>query len=621
MLLVVNNLKVKFPGKFTLIFLVVIAGIFTQFSFNRADSLPSIEDHFMKRVNEVKKLVAGFQESSKKKLPLNVLKTHFSSCRLSYKKLAVLSEYFNAYETIMLNSPALNRLATESPDDIIAPDGFQAVEQLLYSDWTKTSYKKLDTLLTGIQQAFTIMENEPDRKYKFKSELVWDALRSSTLRIIALGITGFDSPVAQLSFRESIATLEGIKEILLLLKKNGVLRKDYNQLFILLSGASDYIKKNPDFDKFDRLSFITRFADPFYKQLNLVRNKNNIPVPDGANPINFTSISIFDKNAFNINFFSPSKMYWMTQERVELGKKLFYDNILSGSKTRSCASCHKPEKAFTDGLKTPLSINDKTSLSRNSPTLINCAFQTKFFYDNRVALLEGQLTAVIHNTEEMQGSLDQSVIDLQNTAPYPDLFRKAYPDETESLTTYTIINAVSSYVRSLTSLNSRFDLYMRGDKQKMTTHEKNGFNLFMGKAKCATCHFIPLFNGLVPPVFNETESEVLGVPSDTSKTNAKLDEDSGRYGFTKSSIHKYAFKTSTLRNISLTAPYMHNGVYTTLEEVMEFYNNGGGKGLKIAPENQTLPFDKLNLSPKEIKDIISFMKSLTDTTYSSAFIK
>lgn len=153
---------------------------------------------------------------------------------------------------------------------------------------------------------------------------------------------------------------------------------------------------------------------------------------------------------------------------------------------------------------------------------------------------------------------------------------------------------------------------MLGNQSKLNNSEKNGFNLFAGKAKCATCHFIPLFNGLVPPEFTETETEVLGVPAKKSKKDAKLDSDPGKYNTTHSMIHKYAFKTPTLRNIELTTPYMHNGVFNTLEEVMDFYNEGGGEGLKIAPDNQTLPKDKLNLSKKEIADIIAFMKALTD---------
>jgi cytochrome c peroxidase len=156
---------------------------------------------------------------------------------------------------------------------------------------------------------------------------------------------------------------------------------------------------------------------------------------------------------------------------------------------------------------------------------------------------------------------------------------------------------------------------MRNDQAKLSAAEKDGFNLFMGKGKCATCHHPPLFNGLLPPVFIETESEVLGVPKSKNKKSPEIDPDLGKYNFTKSVIHKYAFKTPTIRNIELTAPYMHNGIFNTLEEVMDFYNQGGGKGLNIAPPNQTLPFDKLNLTKKEKENIISFLKSLTDTSY------
>lgn len=606
-----KNLTIQ--KKYTVFFFIVLGGIFCQ-SFFRLPATAYIEDYYNKKIKEVKKEVALFQQGSKKKLSLSVLKKYFLTSRVSYKKLAVLSEYFNPYETILLNSPALERLASDSPDDIISPDGFQAVEQLLYDEWNATSYTKLDKYLTDIQKVLTRLENEADKKNMLKPELVWDALRAATLRIITLGVTGFDSPVAQLSLPEALASLDGIKEVLLQLKNNGTLYKGYSQLTMQVSAATDYIKSHPDFNKFDRLVFITRYADPFYKQINKLREPNNISIPGGANPINYASASIFDENAFDINFFSPGNEYRVTSERVALGKKLFYDNILSGTRTRSCASCHNPEQAFADGLKTPVSIDNKTALLRNSPSLLNCAFQTKFFYDSRVSLLEGQFSAVIHNADEMQGSLEQSVIDIKNSPVYAELFLKAYPNDIEALTTYTITNAVSSYVRSLVSLNSRFDKYMRGDEKKLSSSEKNGFNLFAGKAKCATCHFIPLFNGLAPPVFNTTESEILGVPGSASKINPVLDKDSGKAGFTQSVIHNFSFKTPTIRNVALTAPYMHNGVFNTLEEVVDFYNDGGGKGLKIDPPNQSLPFDKLNLSAKEKKDIIAFMKALTDTS-------
>lgn len=606
---------VRTHRKYTVLFCVLIAGIYTQFSFTTHKINPSFEDHYVKSIKKFKATVASFLQSSRQRKNLTILKQQFIQCRIAYKKMAVITEHFNSGESTRLNSPALNRLLSDAPDDIGEPDGLQAIEQLLYSDWSQASYEQLEKYLNGINIEIVNLENEPDKEYKSRPNLLWDALRSATLRIITLGITGFDSPVAQLSIPEAKASFEVIKELLPFLKNDAGNPIDTEQLAAQINNAVKYLSKHNNFNSFDRLVFIKQYGDPIYKEFNRIRIFNHIDAPDGANPINFSSISIFNEDAFNINFFGPSdSMYWVKTENVGLGKKLFYDNIISGNKDRNCSSCHRPDKAFTDGLKTPLSVDNKTPLLRNSPTLLNAAFQTKFFWDNRVSLLEGQLAAVIHSTQEMKGSVQEAVVEITSNPEYMILFKKAYPYETVPVNTFTVINALSAYIRSLSSVNSRFDKYMRGDVSKLSAKEKRGFNLFAGKAKCATCHFIPLFNGLVPPVFNETESEVLGVPSNASKTNAKLDEDLGRYSFTRSPIHKYSFKTPTLRNVELTAPYMHNGVYNTLEEVMEFYNNGGGKGLKIDPANQTLPFDKLNLSKNEIKDIIAFMKTLTDTT-------
>jgi cytochrome c peroxidase len=606
---------VKKHRKFTVLFCVVITGICTQFSFISLKKTSDFEEHYLKNIKKFRVAAVDFLQSSRKKKSLTILKQHFVQCRMAYKKMAVLTEHFNFLESSRLNSPALDRLLSDSPTDIGRPDGLQAIEQLLYSEWNQASYKQLDKYLIDISSTIVKLENEPGKSYRSRPTLLWDALRSATLRIIALGITGFDSPVAQLSLPEAKASFEEIKELLPYLKSDKGNSVDSKQLVAQINNAVQYLIQHNNFNSFNRLAFIKQYADPIYKELNRVRTANNIDAPDGANPINFSSTSIFGEDAFNINFFGPSDSgYWVTTETVSLGKKLFYDNIVSGNKDRNCSSCHHPDKAFTDGLKTPMSTDNKTPLLRNSPTLLNAAFQTKFFWDNRVSLLEGQLAAVIHSAEEMKGSVQEAVTELTANREYMGLFIKAYPKEVSPINTFTVINALSAYIRSLTALNARFDKYMRGDASKLSAAEKNGFNLFAGKAKCATCHFIPLFNGLFPPVFNDTESEVLGVPANASKKNPVLDNDEGRKGFTLSPIHKYAFKTPTLRNVELTAPYMHNGVYNTLEEVMEFYNNGGGKGLKIAPPNQTLPFDKLTLSKNEVADVIAFMKTLTDTT-------
>ncbi len=576
-----------------------------------------VDKYYTKALIEVRNRLFVFKTGCDKKQSISVLKKDFLQARLSYKKLAVLSEYYYLNESRLLNGPAIDRVEEDNPDKILAPHGFQVIENYLFSSWQNSAYKKISDESAKMINVLDRLYKQQNRESMFRDDLVFDALRSSSVRMITLGITGYDSPVAMLSLQEAGATINGIKDLLGIFKNSATETNfpAYSSAFAYLNNALIYLKSANNFNSFDRLGFIVNYADPFYKQLIEIRKTSGIQAPEGSYPVNLNTTSLFSENTFNANFFSPGGDYKMSDLKIELGRKLFYDPLLSGTKERSCASCHKPELAFTDGFKTALSIDHKKSLLRNTPTILNSGLQSRQFFDSRADILENQLDEVVHNSEEMKGSLTQSIQDLKNDTAYNNLFRKAYANEQEPISGFNIANAISSYIRSLLTLNSRFDQYMHGDKTSLSANEKKGFNLFMGKAKCATCHHPPLFNGLLPPDFTETESEVLGVPETTDTILAKLDPDLGKYLFTQSVIHKYSFKTPTLRNIQLTAPYMHNGVYKTLEEVMNFYNKGGGKGLKIAPENQTLPFDKLNLSKTEINDIISFMKSLTDTTY------
>jgi len=602
------------------VLLLIICGAIISLQYMRvtASANADVKSYYLKQIETLKTAIESFRTAVNQKHSNQDLQKQFSICRIEYKKLAVLTDYFNQYETRLLNSPAISRIESEVVDRIIPPSGFQAIEDILFNDWDENNYNKIDSLLNDIIQILRRLEKEPDMEYKFKDELVWDALRSAIVGITTSGITGLDSPTANYSLPEANASIDGILQILNFYK-SAISEKNPNaftELTSLLINAKGYLLQNKNFNKFDRLAFITSYINPFYKKLIETRKETGFAIPAGRQAVNADATSFFSADALNINFYSPPEEYWVTPERVELGKRLFSDPILSGNNTRSCASCHQPAKAFTDGLQKPFALDNKTLLTRNTPTLYNSGYQTTQFYDSRSDILENQLTEVVHNQEEMKGSLKQSVVDLKKSTAYSRLFNAAYPAEKDPLNTYTIANAIASYVRSLQSLNSPFDEYVRGDETKLTKAEKKGFNLFAGKAKCATCHFIPLFNGVVPPFYANTESEVIGVPKTKSKNPAELDDDLGKYLFIQSDIYKHSFKTPTLRNIELTAPYMHNGVFNTLEEVMEFYNNGGGKGLHIAPKYQTLPFDKLDLSKKEIKDIISFMKTLTDTTSS-----
>ena len=458
------------------VLLLIICGAIISLQYMRVATSTNadVKSYYLKQIKTLKTAIESFKTGVDQKQSNQDLQKQFSICRISYKKLAVLTDYFNQYETRLLNSPAINRIESEVVDRIIPPSGFQAIEDILFNDWDDNNYNKIDSLLNDILQILHRLEKEPDMEYKFKDELVWDALRSAVVGITTSGITGLDSPTANYSIPEANASIDGILQILTFYKSaiNEKKPAAFTEMTSLLINAKEYLLQNKNFNKFDRLAFITSYVNPIYKKLIETRKETGIAITAGRQAVNADATSFFSTDALNINFYSPPEEYWVTPERVELGKMLFSDPILSGNNTRSCATCHQPAKAFTDGLQKPFALDNKTLLTRNTPTLYNSGYQTTQFYDSRSDILENQLTEVVHNQEEMKGSLKQSVVDLKKSIAYSRLFNAAYPAEKDPLNTYTIANAIASYVRSLQSLNSRFDEYVRGDETKLTKAEK-----------------------------------------------------------------------------------------------------------------------------------------------------
>jgi cytochrome c peroxidase len=582
--------------------LIVLTAIFaavTPLSLSFHSRAETATPVFATQLAIVNKALDSFGISIGEKSSIQKLKKNFIAARIAYKRSAVFVDYFFPVFRRSINGPDLQYSEDDNPDEIRDPHGFQVIERMLFSGGDRVDYEALSKEVKALGEIFFSISS---REYDFSDELVFDAMRSAVIRLVSLGITGFDSPLALNAVEESRAALEGIAAILSAYGETESLS--------IARGGINYLSAHHDFNSFDRLFFIRSFADPLFGAITSAAKSSGRLLPAERRPLNNNSTSIFAEDFLDIDFFSPNRRYQLTPERLALGKQLFYDSILSVSRKRSCASCHDPAKAFTDGLPVPTSLMGTTALKRNTPTLLNAAWQTKFFYDSRASTLENQLNSVVHNADEMEGSLKEAIKRIRQHPVYYPQFQKAYSGDPDPVTEYNIANAISNYIRSLTHYDSKFDRYMR-KKGDLAASEKKGFNLFAGKAKCATCHYVPLFNGLVPPLFTETESEVIGVPANT-QGEPQRDTDEGKFIFTRSTVHKHAFKTPTLRNVALTAPYMHNGAFKSLEEVMDFYNKGGGAGTHTAFENETLPPDKLQLSKKEIKNIISFLKTLTD---------
>jgi cytochrome c peroxidase len=285
----------------------------------------------------------------------------------------------------------------------------------------------------------------------------------------------------------------------------------------------------------------------------------------------------------------------------------------------SCVTCHNPQKGFSDGL--PKSSTNTTGIQnkRNSPGLIDAGYSKRFFWDLRAHNLEKQVTHVVDNTLEFNTDFKTIARKLKQSAEYRKLFNEAYGGISKNdINQRSISNAIAAYVNSLKSFNSEFDQYVRNEVKTYPEDAYKGFNIFMGKAACATCHFSPVFNGTVPPFYIDSDSEVLGVTVGLDSINPILDNDLGRMAnglpLDNQPFLKQAFKTVTVRNVELTAPYMHNGSFKTLEEVIDFYNLGGGKGMGLNVENQTLSDKPLGLNKTEKKELIAFLKTLTDTT-------
>ncbi|WP_264553752.1 cytochrome-c peroxidase [Flavobacterium sp. N2038] len=553
-------------------------------------------------IEKVAKLKYSVQEDSTE----SQIQKQFLEAHKNYKKVEMISEYYSPSVSKSINGPAIPEFE-ENDKVTVAPEGFQVIEELVFPKYDKKNKKELIQEL-GVLSANLIRLEKVSNTNELTDAHVFDAMRLEVYRIITLGITGFDSPVVLNSLPEALTSLESIEKYYhVYLKDQSV--SNAKQVVQLLENGKKYLKSNTNFNAFDRAYFIKEILNPLSKGLFKTQSELGIPLMKEQRGLKVTAQTLFDQDAFDPEAFSGFPDYKTTPEKIALGKKLFNDPVLSGNNTRSCASCHHEDKAFTDGLERAVALDGKSMIQRNTPTLTNIAFQRVFFADSRVSYLEDQAVAVIKNENEMHGSLEKSALAIQKNAAYVKEFQKAFPKG--EINEFAIKNALASYIRSLSQYDSKFDRFMQ-NKTTFTVDEKAGFNLFAGKGKCATCHFIPLTNGTVPPNFDRSESEILGVPD----KNKKLDGDLGKFVITQAAIHKHSFKTPTIRNIELTAPYMHNGVYKTLEEVIDFYNEGGGLGKGFDVPNQTLPEDKLNLSDLEKKQLIAFMKTLTDKKYS-----
>ena len=533
----------------------------------------------------------------------------FLAARFAYKRSEGLLTVTSPLVSGWLNGPP-----AEDEDDIPrppgVPGGFQVIEASLFPALSRddaASAAALTRRMRGqLAQHRALLVHLP-----LHAEEVLDASRVEIARVSTLGLAGFDSDQSGANILEAAEALEGTRQLLATIPQANA------EIDRTLRAAVAYLRAHPDNHSFNRLEFYVGYAQPAAAAIRDARRT----LPDAGlrrqRLWRLDAATVFEADAFDPAAYNSFDTPAPSPALIALGERLFSDPRLSGPGTRSCSTCHIPEKAFADGLPRS-ALLDKGMTFRNTPTLINVAFQPVQFYDQRAGSLEAQVDSVLAHPHEMASSGALAGERLRGDTGLARRFRAAFGTRPEAeITAASVRLALGAYLRSLTGMNSRFDRAVRGDTLALSAEERAGFTVYMGKGRCGTCHFLPFFNGTAPPLFKSSEGEIIGVPTKPVTSGAVLDPDSGRGGFDRMDIHLFAFKVPTLRNVSRTAPYMHNGMYSTLEQVVDFYNRGGGAGIGAEVPGQTLPDRKLDLTVREQKILIAFLRTLDDVPASS----
>lgn len=279
----------------------------------------------------------------------------------------------------------------------------------------------------------------------------------------------------------------------------------------------------------------------------------------------------------------------LTTAKVALGERLFFDPALSADRSVACVSCHRPARAFSDTLPLSRGVHGRQT-ARNVPSIVNRAYGTGFFRDGRAPTLEETVLQPIQNPVEMDLSLGELLTRLRGSETYARLFAAAFED---GITELNLAAALASYVRTIRSGNAPIDRFLSGEREALSPAAETGFRLFVSRGNCSVCH--------VGPTFSDEQFHNTGVFVGSA--------DLGRFEVTGRDADRGAFKTPTLRNVSLTAPYMHDGSIATLEDVIEFYDGGGRANPSLDREIRPL-----GLTEVEKVELLAFLRALTSET-------
>ena len=495
--------------------------------------------------------------------------------RLALKEMDFWLRYFEPVAYKKINGPLPVEWETEVFEKYEAPykrEGGGLTLAELYLEEKEINTDSLAGLITASLRATEVFLADSITKNLTTHHHFFLANRMFLLNLAAIYTTGFECPDTSRIIPELLHTLESTHELYSVFNKSFpsyTISDDYNNLF---EKTISFVKKESgDYTLFNHFSFIQNFINPLYKlnqQMILEYNVRTSNFNDYT--LNKYAASIFDKSLYRgqnkKGVFIGIDDEGELNELKAIGKLLFYDPILSLNNKRSCASCHKPTEYFTDTtVITNLQFNEQGFLSRNTPTLINAAQNHLVMLDGKHINLENQARDVITNPIEM-GSTEEDILKkVLSCEEYKGVFKKYLKTtpQYQSVNIEHIASALMLFYCDLGSYSSPFD-HAINEKKSVSHDVENGFNLFMSKAQCATCHFVPQFNGAKPPYIG-SEFEVIGVPGDTSFKS--LSTDRGRYNINPAKETNGAFRTGSIRNAAFTKPYMHNGIFKNVKRV------------------------------------------------------
>lgn len=572
------------------------------------------------RQSQVKLLQVIEQSDLQKPEAIEAIKTQLQTTRNHLKGLDLWFRYLEPTVYKMVNGPLPVEWETEVFEKFEKPYKRNGAGLTLAALYLEEETVNKDTLAQLIKPGLTALDT-------YAADSITGQLntyhhfylcnRLFLLNLAAIYTTGFECPDTSMIIPELQSMMEAVAETYQSFNTSFPVTPLPDAYLNRFNNAIDFVRKQPaDYSAFDHFSFLKEYINPLFLMNQQLINQYHVVSKSLIDySLNKKEITIFNKSLYNGQ---NSKGIFLRVTDAEalasidrLGRLLFYDPILSGNNLRSCASCHKPTEFFTDTLaSTALQFNRRDLLPRNTPTLVNATFNHLIMLDGKHISLQNQTKDVITNPKEL-GCTEQELMEkVLSCNDYKNGFKALlkYTPQEKEISFEHIVSAITSYYAKFSTYYSSFDEAMNNNKPLSAAAQK-GFNLFMSKAQCATCHFVPQFNGVKPPYIG-SEFEVIGVPKDTAFQC--LSNDKGRFDINPATETLHAFRTGTIRNAARTAPYMHNGVFTSLSEVIDFYNNGGGVGRKLLIENQTLSADPLQLTNEEKQNLLQFIQSLNE---------